>query len=248
MSMEWDGRWFLIMASFMTSSHQVTLYSVNERMMFVTRDIWRFKLEVILMIGRYFMFCLISFQIWPWHETFVQVTSERCTPQLYNSQERLSTFTKWTLFCWQFWASHGVRFCQMNRSSILNRWSKETKGTFLGFAEGRYYGYFIGAITDNVASVGGDVFAVDKTSVIITNFTHDGTDPGKQKYYNKERKNSNTCRNFYLCWNFKSWWVLHQDWISSYKSSGNVSVNNSISKKNLLSSAVCSKSLFLLLF
>ena len=31
-----------------------------------------------------------------------------------------------------------------------------------------------------MASVGGDVFAVDKTSVIITNFTHDGTDPGKQ--------------------------------------------------------------------
>ena len=64
--------------------------------------------------------------------------------------------------------------------AFLNQWSKETKCSFTGFVEGRYHGYFIGAITDNVASVGGDVFAVDKTSVIITNFTHDGTDPGKQ--------------------------------------------------------------------
>ena len=41
-----------------------------------------------------------------------------------------------------------------------------------------------------MASVGGDVFAVDKTSIIITNFTHDGTDPGKHKHYNNnhERK------------------------------------------------------------
>ena len=42
----------------------------------------------------------------------------------------------------------------------------------------QYYGYFIGPITDNVVSVEGNVFAVDKTSIIITNFTHDGSDPG----------------------------------------------------------------------
>ena len=42
----------------------------------------------------------------------------------------------------------------------------------------QYYGYFIGPITDNVVSVGGNVFAVDKTSIIITYFTHDGSDPG----------------------------------------------------------------------
>ena len=45
----------------------------------------------------------------------------------------------------------------------------------------QYYGYFIGPITDNVVSVGGNVFAVDKTSIIITNFTHDGSDPGENK-------------------------------------------------------------------
>ena len=131
----------------------------------------------------------------------------------------------------------------LSNETFLNRWSKETKGTFLGFAEGRYYGYFIGAIKDNVASVGGDVFAVDKTSIIITNFTHDGTDPGKHKHYNDnhERKNSYCCRNFYLCWNFKSWRVLHQDWISSYKSSGNVSINI---HKYQIPSSVCSTSLW----
>ena len=42
----------------------------------------------------------------------------------------------------------------------------------------QYFGHFIGPITDNVASVGGNVFAVDRTSIIITNFTHDGSDPG----------------------------------------------------------------------
>ena len=66
---------------------------------------------------------------------------------------------------------------------LLNQGSKETiHCTISGLVGGRYHGYFIGAITDNVASVGGDVFAVDKTSVIITNFTHDGSDPGKHKY------------------------------------------------------------------
>ena len=39
-----------------------------------------------------------------------------------------------------------------------------------------------------MASVGGEVFAVDKTSVIITNFTHDGTDPGKQKKTSRKEK------------------------------------------------------------
>ena len=58
---------------------------------------------------------------------------------------------------------------------------KETNSAYKGFVEGRYHGYFIGAITDNVAGVGGEVFAVDKTSVILTNFTHDGSDPGKRK-------------------------------------------------------------------
>ena len=67
-----------------------------------------------------------------------------------------------------------------NLSSINDR--KKLNCTFTGLVGGRYHGYFIGAITDNVASVGGDVFAVDKTSVIITNFTHDGSDPGKHKY------------------------------------------------------------------
>ena len=65
---------------------------------------------------------------------------------------------------------------------FLNQRQKETVSNFLGLVGGRYHGYFIGAITDNVASVGGDVFAVDKTSVIITNFTHDGSDPGKNKH------------------------------------------------------------------
>ena len=51
-----------------------------------------------------------------------------------------------------------------------------------GLAQGksRYLGQYIGPITDKVATVEGEVFAVDKSSIILTNFTHDGSDPGKQ--------------------------------------------------------------------
>ena len=43
-----------------------------------------------------------------------------------------------------------------------------------------YNGYFIGPITDNVATVAGNIFAVDKTSIVLTNFTHDGSDSGTE--------------------------------------------------------------------
>ena len=50
-----------------------------------------------------------------------------------------------------------------------------------GLAHGKsqYFGRYIGPITDKVATVAGEVFAVDKSSIILTNFTHDGSDPGK---------------------------------------------------------------------
>ena len=51
-----------------------------------------------------------------------------------------------------------------------------------GLVRAQYYGSFIGPLTDNVASVGGAVFAVDQTSVLVTNFTHDGSDPGDSRY------------------------------------------------------------------
>ena len=54
----------------------------------------------------------------------------------------------------------------------------------LGLANGksRYLGQYIGPITDKVATVEGELFAVDKSSIILTNFTHDGSDPGKSGY------------------------------------------------------------------
>ena len=50
-----------------------------------------------------------------------------------------------------------------------------------GLAQGksRYLGQYIGPITDKVATVDGIVYAVDKSSIIVTNFTHDGSDPGE---------------------------------------------------------------------
>ena len=53
----------------------------------------------------------------------------------------------------------------------------------LGLANGksRYLGQYIGPITDKVATVEGELFAVDKSSIILTNFTHDGSDPGKSR-------------------------------------------------------------------
>ena len=41
-------------------------------------------------------------------------------------------------------------------------------------------GQYIGPITDKVATVEGELFAVDKSSIILTNFTHDGSDPGRK--------------------------------------------------------------------
>ena len=57
-----------------------------------------------------------------------------------------------------------------------------TTGNYAGLVRAQYYGSFIGPLTDNVASVGGAVFAVDQTSVLVTNFTHDGSDPGDSRY------------------------------------------------------------------
>ena len=48
-----------------------------------------------------------------------------------------------------------------------------------------YNGYFIGPITDNVATVAGNIFAVDKTSIVLTNFTHDGSDSGTEITFQK---------------------------------------------------------------
>ena len=53
--------------------------------------------------------------------------------------------------------------------------------TGLAHGKSQYFGKYIGPITDKVASVEGEVFAVDKSSIILTNFTHDGSDPGKQR-------------------------------------------------------------------
>ena len=51
----------------------------------------------------------------------------------------------------------------------------------LGQSEGAspYFGKYIGPFTDKVSTVDGNVYAVDKSSVIVTNFTHDGSDPGE---------------------------------------------------------------------
>ena len=60
-----------------------------------------------------------------------------------------------------------------------------------GLAHGKsqYFGRYIGPITDKVATVEGEVFAVDKSSIILTNFTHDGSDPGKSRIFKPNRYN-----------------------------------------------------------
>ena len=42
-----------------------------------------------------------------------------------------------------------------------------------------YFGQYVGPFTDKVSTVSGNVYAVDKSSIIVTNFTHDGSDPGE---------------------------------------------------------------------
>ena len=41
-----------------------------------------------------------------------------------------------------------------------------------------YLGKLVGRLTDTVPGVGGTVFAVDKSTIVIANFTSDGLDPG----------------------------------------------------------------------
>ena len=45
---------------------------------------------------------------------------------------------------------------------------------------GRYLGLSLGRFTDTVAGVGGAVHAVDSQTVVITDFSFDGADPGKE--------------------------------------------------------------------
>ena len=40
------------------------------------------------------------------------------------------------------------------------------------------YGEYIGRLTETVAGVSGDLYAVDKTTIFVANFSHSSTDPG----------------------------------------------------------------------
>ena len=44
---------------------------------------------------------------------------------------------------------------------------------------GSYLGNLMGPFTDTVPGVGGTMYAVDKSTIIITNFTYTGADPGR---------------------------------------------------------------------
>ena len=97
-------------------------------------------------------------------------------------------------------------------------------GDCAGLVRAQYYGTFIGPLTDNVASVGGAVFAVDQTSVLVTNFTHDGSDPGDSRYSRYGRvDNIYISRNVHLRRHSEPRWLLHQDRLPADQRAGHVS-------------------------
>ena len=65
----------------------------------------------------------------------------------------------------------------------------------------------MGPFTDTVPGVEGVMFAVDKSTIIITNFTYTGSDPGRFTAFNHTligHKLDFDFRNIYLCWDIKS--------------------------------------------
>ena len=49
-----------------------------------------------------------------------------------------------------------------------------------GLAWGSKYGRYIGPLSDTVPGVTGDLYAVDKATIFVANFSHPGLDKGEQ--------------------------------------------------------------------
>ena len=78
----------------------------------------------------------------------------------------------------------GIKTISINIYSYLSQYSLQKKITsvqinpFSGGAWSSYLGKLVGPLTDTVPGVRGTVYAVDKSTIVIANFSSDGLDPG----------------------------------------------------------------------